>query len=70
MLKIQLSSNKELIKEINQKLKQNHEQYGDFYCPCALIHNEDTICQCKEFREQDYPGSCHCGKFEKIEVEE
>ena len=35
------------------------------YCPCAIEKNEDTICPCKDFREQD-SGLCHCGRFEKV----
>ena len=27
-------------------------------------------CMCKEFREQTEPGECHCGRFEKVEVED
>ena len=30
---------------------------NDGYCPCAVLKNEDTKCQCKEFREQKEPGS-------------
>lgn len=37
------------------------------YCPCAAVHNEDTRCPCKDFREQTTPGLCHCGRFEKVE---
>lgn len=40
---------------------------NDGYCPCAVLKNEDTKCQCKEFREQKEPGKCHCGLFEKVE---
>ena len=39
------------------------------YCPCAIEQNEDTLCPCKEFRELDTPGVCHCGRFEKVEVQ-
>ena len=37
------------------------------YCPCAVKHTVDTLCQCKDFREQDVPGPCHCGRYEKVE---
>lgn len=37
---------------------------NDGYCPCAIEKNEDTLCMCKEFREQD-SGVCHCGRYEK-----
>lgn len=32
-----------------------------------LEQTPDTKCMCKAFREQDYPGECHCGKFVKVE---
>lgn len=37
------------------------------YCPCAVIKTDDTECMCKEFREQETPGTCHCGLYEKYE---
>ena len=37
------------------------------YCPCKIIKNEDTLCMCKEFREQE-SGICHCGLYEKVEI--
>lgn len=39
---------------------------NDGYCPGAVLKNEDTKCMCKEFREQEGPGLCHCGRYEKI----
>ncbi|MBR6654338.1 MAG: hypothetical protein IKL27_06375 [Oscillospiraceae bacterium] len=38
------------------------------YCPCAIEQNEDTLCPCREFREQAEPGECRCGRYEKVEV--
>ena len=35
------------------KKKENH-------CPCKLVQNEDTLCPCKEAREQMV---CHCGLY-------
>lgn len=43
-------------------------QQNNGYCPCSLLKNEDTKCVCREFREQETPGACHCGRFEKVEV--
>ena len=57
---IRVSENKELVKTIREKLKEN----GGF-CPCRLVKNEDTKCMCKEFREQE-EGECHCGLYVKI----
>lgn len=62
---IQLNKNAELVEKIRQRIKDN-----DGYCPCALIKNEDTKCMCKEFRELIKEGSCHCGLYYKIKMEE
>ena len=45
-MQIKLNNNKELVKEIRKKIKENGG-----YCPCSLIKNEDTKGMCKEFRE-------------------
>lgn len=58
-MRIFKNSNKELVKEIEQKKKENGG-----YCPCALEKTPDTICICKEFREMD-EGMCHCGLYIK-----
>lgn len=39
---------------------------NDGYCPCSVFKNRDTLCMCKDFREQKKPGVCHCGRFEKV----
>ena len=57
---MRVSEDKELVKTIREKLKEN----GGF-CPCRLVKNEDTKCMCKEFREQE-EGECHCGLYVKI----
>ena len=36
------------------------------YCPCAIYQNADTVCPCKEFRDQKEPGECRCGRYEKV----
>lgn len=56
---IKLNDDKEIVKEIKRKLKEN-----DGYCPCSLFKTDDTKCMCKEFREQDI-GECHCGLYVK-----
>lgn len=60
-MKIKLSDDKELVQNIQKKLKENNG-----YCPCKLLKNEDTKCMCKEFREQSF-GECHCGLYVKTE---
>lgn len=63
-MKIVVSKDKEKVNAIRQALKENNG-----YCPCSFIQSDDTKCMCKEFREQDHPGLCHCGLYEKIENE-
>lgn len=36
------------------------------HCPCAIWQSDDTLCPCKEFREQE-SGLCNCGRFEKAQ---
>lgn len=61
-MKIVLNENKEHVAKIRNALKNTGG-----YCPCSLITSEDTKCMCKEFREQDTPGYCHCELYQKIE---
>lgn len=67
MLKIRMTDDIELRNIILSKLNKNKEEFGERYCPCKLVKNIDTICMCKEFREQDFAGECHCGLYEKYE---
>ena len=39
---------------------------NDGYCPCAIERTPDTKCMCKEFREQESEGPCHCGRYMKV----
>lgn len=56
---IKVSEDKELVSEIRAQLKENGG-----YCPCVIVHSEDTKCMCKEFREMP-EGTCHCGLYIK-----
>lgn len=53
--------------EINPEVRKDVEA-SDGYCPCAVYKIPDTKCMCKDFREQDTPGECHCGRFAKVEA--
>lgn len=55
------------IVEIRPELKADVDE-NNGYCPCEIWQNEDTKCMCKDFREQKEIGECHCGRFEKVEV--
>jgi len=60
VLKIMKNPDAETYNAITQAVINN-----DGYCPCLLEKTEDTKCICKEFREQNYPGECHCGRYIK-----
>lgn len=57
------------IKEVEPSIRALVDQNGG-YCPCAVQKIPDTRCICKEFREQNTPGLCHCGRYGKFFVEE
>ena len=61
-MKIILNPDKEIVQEIREGLKRTGG-----YCPCRVVKNEDTKCLCKEFRDQETPGECHCGLYIKVE---
>jgi len=61
-MKIVESSDKKHVEVIRNALEKN-----DGYCPCSLVKSEDTKCMCKSFRDQNTPGACHCGLYEKVE---
>ena len=54
------------IREIDPSIKALVVQNGG-YCPCTAVKTPDTRCICKDFREQDTPGPCHCGRYAKVE---
>ena len=58
---VKLCENEVLVKYITEKLKSNGG-----YCPCRLEKTEDTKCPCKDFREQEQEGACHCGLYIKV----
>lgn len=59
-----------MIKKNPKWSEQEHKEFADAlarnkgHCPCSLIISKDTLCPCKEFREQE-SGECHCGRFVK-----
>ncbi len=57
---IRKNQNEDTFKEISEAVKAN-----DGYCPCALEKTEDTKCMCKNFKEQQKAGFCHCGRYYK-----
>ena len=70
-MKVIINPDKELVAEIRKQLEEKQQKYGKRFCPCVLPHNHtaDTVCMCKEFREQvdkGEPGECHCGLYRII----
>lgn len=59
-MKIELSTNKEHVAKIREKLKENSG-----YCPCRLEKTDENKCICKEFLEQKESGYCHCQLYYK-----
>lgn len=53
--------NSEIFLEVTNAVKAN-----EGYCCCEIEKNEDTKCMCKNFRDQENPGFCHCGRFFKV----
>lgn len=54
----------DLVAEILEQIKTNGG-----YCPCKVLHNEDTKCMCKEFKdvlntkEESNNDTCACGLY-------
>ena len=63
-----VASKKTRIIERNPAVKLLVDQ-NNGHCPCAIFHDNDTLCMCKDFREQE-SGLCHCGRFEKVVAED
>lgn len=51
---------------IHRKKVQEEIKHNDGYCITALKRNPDTLCICKEFKEQNHSGWCHCGQYYKV----
>lgn len=59
---IKKNPDEDFAKEIKKQIKDNGG-----YCPCSIIKSKDTKCMCKNFKEQETPGYCHCGLYYKEE---
>lgn len=63
-MKIKLNPDATKVAEIRQRLKEN-----DGYCPCRISKTDDTKCMCKQFRDSQEEGYCHCELYYKTEKE-
>ncbi len=63
-MEIRFNDNEKVVNAIREGLKKKNG-----HCPCRLEQTEDTMCMCKEFREQiadpNFEGFCHCMLYYK-----
>ena len=63
-MRIELNKNQKVVDMIREGLKKK-----ELHCPCRREMTEDTICMCKEFRDQindpNFEGYCHCMLYYK-----
>ena len=63
-MEIRFNDNEKVVNAIREGLKKK-----DGHCPCRLEITEDTMCMCKEFRDQiadsEFEGYCHCMLYYK-----
>ena len=63
-MKITFNEDRKIVDAIREGLKKKNG-----HCPCRLEETEDTMCMCKEFREQianpEFEGFCHCRLYFK-----
>ena len=63
-MKIRFNDDVEFVAKIRKGLLAR-----ELHCPCRVDMTEDTICMCKEFREQisdpNFEGYCHCRLYYK-----
>ena len=63
-MKITFNEDQKIVDAIREGLKKKNG-----HCPCRLEETEDTMCMCKEFREQiadpEFEGFCHCRLYYK-----
>lgn len=53
--------------ELIEGLIGKNKLFGDFYCPCRMLHVPEFMCPCKPTRggDVDRDGKCYCGLFWK-----
>ena len=68
-MEIRFNDNEKVVNAIREGLKKK-----DGHCPCRLEMTEDTMCMCKEFRDQikdpNFEGYCHCLLYYKLNKKE
>ena len=63
-MKIIFNEDRQIVEMIRAGLAEKHG-----HCPCRLEQTEDTMCMCRQFREQvadpEFEGYCHCMLYYK-----
>ena len=60
-MKVRENPDREYARDVRKRLNANGG-----HCPCRLEKTQDTVCMCKEFRDQikrGEEGYCHCGLY-------
>lgn len=57
----------EMKEDVLEGLIGKQKRFGDFYCPCRMLHTPEYQCPCKPTRggDVDRNGKCYCGFFWK-----
>ena len=66
MVKVVTNPDKDFVKEIRNKIKENNG-----HCACVIKFDDSNICMCEEFKQQiknEEIGECHCGLYCVIEA--
>ncbi len=63
-LKIIKNPNEKIYNDVTEAVIENNN-----YCPCKIEKIPENKCPCKEFREQDTEGYCHCERFIKVKID-
>lgn len=65
MMIIKRNADDELYMQVVQAIEEN-----EGHCPCQIPQSDDTICPCKNFREEIKEGKCICQLYEKVRIED
>lgn len=55
--------NKDRLPVLVESFRKQVAKYGDMYCPCQNIQNQDTVCPCKYMRKY---STCRCGLYKEL----
>ena len=56
--------NEEAVDIVAKGLKFKNDKFGELFCPCVIVRDEDTVCPCNDFKRSD-AKECHCKLYTK-----